>query len=717
MGIFSSIGDIIRGSVLLEFDDPNKKVTISGIYTRRLFRDFSMYAGTKVMDAIVLKRNSGSITFYSFYLPDIHHIANTLLTDKRFKRRLTSTRYLIDLVNVFKDLELTKNIEEIQRMEDKDYPVVDTSFLKDVFHGFGSQPFSLLPHQQQLINSSFYKSDKLGLKGYLYDSSVGSGKTLSSLSIAKLKQADKVIVICPKKAVMEPWQATISNQYKVTPTLSYSMQDAFNTEADFIVTHYESLGKLIEAVKKNIKHFQNKRVMIIADECHNMNSYKSDRSTNFRELCRLVDPIFCLWMSGTPLKALGSETMTMFSTIDPLFTPNVEKSFLKVYGISGTHAIQVMASRLQLVKSTYKGVAVDKELKVHDVKVTLPDGDYYTLDAVSARMSAYVKERSIYYEKNMDKYVSDYFTGIEMYKDTIKMNRVKLAELDYYLSLSKRLHRSYNPTSPEDREAVVYTNHFEDKVIIPNLSNAMKHVFRKAKSVYKYVTLTIVGEALGNILGRARIECNTKIVEAMRSEKQTKIIYDDETTDQLSIVDLVEGAKKKTLIFTDYVDVVKRTTAIFQEEGLTPIAIFGETTGGNAMARDVQVFKKEAKVNPLVTTFKTLGEAVPLTEANRIIFLNIPFRSITYEQAYGRAYRLGQDEDVDLFKVTLDTGDQPNISTRNDDIMRWSDEMTSILLGKKVANTTVEEAIAPTPVAQLVSFTPVSLGVMKTHDW
>ena len=135
------------------------------------------------------------------------------------------------------------------------------------------------------------------------------------------------------------------------------------------------------------------------------------------------------------------------------------------------------------------------------------------------------------------------------------------------------------------------------------------------------------------------------------------------------------------------------------------------------MARDVQVFKKEAKVNPLITTFKTLGEAVPLTEANRIIFLNIPFRSITYEQAYGRAYRLGQDEDVDLFKVTLDTGDQPNISTRNDDIMRWSDEMTSILLGKKVTNTTVEEAIAPTPVAQLVSFTPVSPGVLKTHDW
>ena len=84
---------------------------------------------------MILKRSFSSFTFYSFYLPDIHHIVNTLLTDKKFKRRLTSTRYLIDLSNTFKDLPLTQSIEEIQRMEDKDYPVVDTSFLKDVFHG------------------------------------------------------------------------------------------------------------------------------------------------------------------------------------------------------------------------------------------------------------------------------------------------------------------------------------------------------------------------------------------------------------------------------------------------------------------------------------------------------------------------------------------------------------------------------------------------------
>lgn len=92
----------------------------------------------------------------------------------------------------------------------------------------------------------------------------------------------------------------------------------------------------------------------VTGNCHGLNSYKSQRSTLFRELNKIVNPYFCLWMSGTPLKALGSETMTMFETIDKLFTPSVVKSFTSVFGISGVYAASVMANRLQLVKPLLK---------------------------------------------------------------------------------------------------------------------------------------------------------------------------------------------------------------------------------------------------------------------------------------------------------------------------------------------------------------------------
>lgn len=75
MGIFNNI---FRGSVSLEFNDEAKTVMITGVSTKRILRDFSIYAGTKVIEAMILKRSFSSFTFYSFYLPDIHHIVNTL---------------------------------------------------------------------------------------------------------------------------------------------------------------------------------------------------------------------------------------------------------------------------------------------------------------------------------------------------------------------------------------------------------------------------------------------------------------------------------------------------------------------------------------------------------------------------------------------------------------------------------------------------------------
>jgi len=61
--------------------------------------------------------------------------------------------------------------------------------------------------------------------------------------------------------------------------------------------------------------------------------------------------------------------------------------------------------------------------------------------------------------------------------------------------------------------------------------------------------------------------------------------------------------------------------------------------------------------------------------------LNNPFREHEYSQAYGRAYRLGQDKDVNVIDILLDTGDDPNISTRSKEILEEAAEAVSIMLG------------------------------------
>lgn len=681
-----SILNLLRG-LKVEVDPIKNKVTITGLRFLYVCRDLEKYIGAKMLYSILDNVSYSRLVFSMFYLPDFYHAINTLLTDPKFKRRIRSGRELLAIRTELEKIPLVANIKIINSTDPSAIPKIDKSKLNKIFNNI-----KLFDYQDKFIDDCIWKSKLLGLNGYLLDAPPGAGKTAASISLMEVLDADTIFVVCPKKAVNDVWDETINIIYKEPQSYSMSLPvlhgpskpAGFDINNHFIVCHYESLGKLNDYL--NSIKIPNKKYAVVLDESHLMNSHNSERSIQFRELVSKIDPIFCLWMSGTPIKALGTETMTMFATIDRLFDKSVYKSFLKVFGISGVYAISVMAHRLQLVRSEIKTNGSGVEQFTHKVKVTLQNGADYTLKTISNKMIDYVKERKEYYQKNAKKYEDDFFSSIEVYRSCVVKGRGDTsffrADLEDYLSKAKTLHNGYSPTDPKHKQYVLECNYYEDKVIIPRLPNDVKKIFRKAKSVYKYVELTIMGEALGNILGKARSRCNADMVKQLVTD--AKVISEDGEIYQSNLPDLILNAQAKTIIFTDYVEVVKETEYQLKLKGFKPISIFGETTSGNGLALQTKIFKEDSEINPLITTYKTLSEAVPLTEANRVIFLNLPFRSGTYEQAVKRANRIGQTLDVDLFEVTLDTGEEPNISTRNEDILKWSEEQVALILGKKL---------------------------------
>ena len=122
-------------------------------------------------------------------------------------------------------------------------------------------------------------------------------------------------------------------------------------------------------------------------------------------------------------------------------------------------------------------------------------------------MIDYVKERKEYYQKNAKKYEDDFFSSIEVYRSRVVKGRGDTgffrADLEDYLVKAKTLHNGYSPTDPKHKQYVLECNYYEDKVIIPRLPNDVKKVLEKLICL-QYVELTIMGEALGNILGKAR---------------------------------------------------------------------------------------------------------------------------------------------------------------------------------------------------------------------
>ena len=720
-----SVFSLFRG-LKVEVDPPINKVSISGISLKYVCRDLEKYLGTKMLYNILDKATYAEIKFSTFYLPDFYHSINTLLYNPKFKRRTTSTRELLAIKEELERIPLVANIKKIQNTEPVDIPKIDKSKLDKIFKGI-----KLFDYQDKFIDECIWKANLLGLKGYLLNAGAGLGKSINSVALMEILNIDTIIVICPKKAVNDVWDETITRIYSEPQSYSMSLPilhgpdkpAGFDINDRFIVCHYEALGKLNEYLD-SIK-IPNKRYSVILDESHAMNSHSSERSIQFRELNKKINPEFCLWMSGTPIKALGTETLTMFATIDKLFDKGVYQSFLKVFGVSGVYATSVMANRLQLVRSEIKTKGSGVEQYTHKIKVSLKNGGDYTLKTISSKMIDYVKERKAYYQKNAKQYEIDFFNGIEVYRSRVVRGRgdtnIFRADLENYLAKAKTLHEGYIPTDPKHKQYVLYCNYYEDKVIIPLLPNDVKKTFRKAKSVYKYVDLTIMGEALGNILGKSRSRCNADIVKQLVTD--AKVIMEDGETYQSNLPDIIRNAQAKTIIFTDYVEVVKETEYQLKLNGFTPISIFGETTAGNGLAMQTKVFKENPEINPLITTFKTLSEAVPLTEANRVIFLNLPFRSGTYEQAVKRANRIGQTLDVDLFEVTLDTGEEPNISTRNEDILKWSEEQVALILGKKVDDEVnrdiLKGLIAESPLETIVKtgINTIKKSVNSILDW
>lgn len=628
---------------LIKVTQLEEEVFVDGVPGYFISKDINnLWRSSKISSYMFNKITRNTFSIPNFFLLDLLYILETIVSSKK---SLGTSKYTSQkIIDALKEATWLGNLDK--PFDDRlDFSKVSL---------FWKTPLEFQKNFFTKYNEAVTKYD---LKGYLLAGTAGSGKTYTSLVLTEMLHSDYTIVVCPANATYNVWYSAITkegtSEYK-KPRASWIMSDnvPYNGER-YLICHYEALNKLLQMVG-----VLKGKITIILDECHNLNNDENTRSLLFVDLCEKTKSQDILWCSGTPIKAMGSETITLFRTISKNFNDHLKLKYKKLFGKDAKKALDILANRLDIMSHKVE----KKELNLKDpiivnLGVKAEGSDSYTLDKIKDEMLSFIDQQKRYYSSNFSKYSTHYKKCVDLYVKTIK-TETENKEYEQYKRLVKKF--TNNPGYYE-KEETSFCNKFEQTRIIPIIPKDWKELFLNAKSVVKYVDLKIQGECLGRILGKRRMECAKLVCE------------------NIDYVQLIESTEKKTVVFTSYVEVVEKAKDVMEQLGLTPAVVYAKTN--YMLSEIIDKFQHDKNVNPLIATFNSLSTAVPLTMADVMIMVNSPFRDYILQQAISRIHRLGATTEPYVYIAYLDTGDKPNLSTRTIDILKWSQAQVTAIMG------------------------------------
>lgn len=631
--------------------ETNAEIVVSGIRAKDIIRDMDKHwKTTRVSQNIFNTVSGGSFSFDKFFAPEIMYILENI---KYYRNRWTSIKAINAIIDAMMEHTWLRNTKPVDK--------VTTPGRLD-FRKLNNLKFTAKPYQMEYFENYSYRLDQYDLRGDLMAAAAGSGKTYMGAALAEMLNADLVIVFCPKVVLESVWVDSIKEMFKTPQTIWHSGTPMEYTGQRWVLCHYDAMTKLND-IFENPKLYEGKKIVTILDESHNMNDPNSARSLQYQAMVKKFGSRDNIQGSGTPVKALGAEIITLLRVVDPLFTPRVEAAFKKMYGKEASKGLDIIRHRLGLVSYKVEKGEIDSELLppiMRAYPIRIPDGEKFTLPAIRKVMEAFIRERAEYYKNRRPEDLKFWDQCVKTARSQLKSKQA-VVEFDEYLYKVHLISRTPDPRFlGEEMKAA---NAFEKHVFEKLLSREWVPRFRDVKSVVKYVNLKIQGEVLGRVVGGMRIEANVAMIP------------------HIDWVGIVESTQKKTIMFTSFIEAVDAAEAHTTRLGMKPLVVYGKTS--NDLPNMVKRFEADDSLNPLLATYASLSTGVRLTMADTMILLNSPFRAYILEQAISRIYRLGQDSQTYVYQCVLDTGEIPNISTRSADILAWSTEQVEAIMGIK----------------------------------
>lgn len=584
------------------------------------------------------------IVVHKFFVPEIVYLL------RKFK-------FSPSLINTIIDNTWMSNYKRMSNRTKSDLSLV-TSNMNGI---------TLKNYQAEFIERYPALKDLFQLRGMILSFDQGLGKTVTSMSAMVALNKEKTIIIAPKSTIDVTWRAQLEKFIKGPPKVYVTGDPNFSINYDFFVFNYEAIPKLAPIVHE----FKNYNTGIIVDESHNFLT-QSNRTNNLIDLTYATKCSDILLLSGTPLKAVGSELLSMVMILDRYLDDEARAIFKKTFGMSSSLANDIIHSRLDhIMYRKLKEDVLDLPKKTEFTKkVKIPNGEKYTLEAVKEKAVEYAAERMKYHREHMKEYVDTFNEVLTYAKEQTDLGET--AEFKAFIKkLNKLRNMQFNAMDPEHVALAHEIREYEEKVLFMALPADLKRKYKDASAAVKYVGLKVRGEVIGNLLIKMRTEMTSELVA------------------HAGLPDMINSAMKKTIIFTSFIDTCEAAYNYIVKHGFKAIKLHGQSE--ETVKGAVEKFTKDPSYNPLVSTINMLVTGVTLIEANNMIFLNKPYRFTDFAQASDRIHRIGQDTPVFINTIILDTGNKPNLSTRMESIMEWSRDSFNDLVGGSNLHISPEE--------------------------
>jgi len=643
--------------------------TISYEYNNRTKRWFISYPKAEKVPEVVKKAltvvayknmfakvNKDSFEIYDFFILELEYILQKIKDER------------IDLVVIIGANNLNILLDFLRTKTWLAERYSNTKIKFDKRRLKAMMKFDPLPHQYKAYEK-YEEIKKLNaLRGFLLDAEAGAGKTYISLSLTELLDYDYKLIIAPRQTLHTVWVKSIANDLYKKPqsyiVLGEDKKRPYKKEK-FIIIHYEYLEKLKNDVKF-LRKLKRLKPAIIVDESHNFNEIKSKRTQNLLEIINYLDPNDVILLSGTPIKMNVEELVPILYILDKKF-PLVVKRFKSLYTRLYRQINDILLYRFGLYKERItKDKKTMPKIEIKEYRVSIPNYKEFTIVNIKRKIDEYKEKRLKEIYENYEKYEQQFEKLlIKAYENMIRsgMSKTKANSLiKSYKSKVKKIRKYADKRQLNIIPNLILEARELEKEIENYLPTESRNSFREVKAIIKYPKLKVMGEALGKILLGSRIECYRELAR------------------YLNYKELLELTTKKGLIFSNYVSVCNIAYERTKEQGYHPVRVYGDyTTELNKVVKKFNNLKDPS--NPLIATYKSLSTGVPLIAANIVICLDLPFRMYIFDQAVARAWRIGQDKNVTVFMIKLDSGKEFNITDRDHFIINMSEYNVELITG------------------------------------